>query len=67
MHNYECMTKETKLYLIKIAEARIQQIEQLLKNYQEDMYQEDIDAYLNELAKAYSQLRTLEEELKRDK
>ncbi len=60
------MTKETKLYLINVAKARTHQIEHLLENYQDEMYQEDIDAYLNELAKAYNQLRTLQRELETD-
>ena len=44
------------------ARSRINFYETLLNNHMNEMYQEDIDRYLSLLAKAYQQLRTLEQE-----
>ena len=42
-----------KQVLITVAKARIAFYEALLNNHQEEMYEEDINRHLSELAKAY--------------
>ena len=56
------MIDEQKRRLMATARSRINFYETLLNNHMNEMYQEDIDRYLSLLAKAYQQLRTLEQE-----
>ena len=56
------MTEKQRQRLIAVAQSRIHFYETLLSNHIAEMYQEDIDRYLGLLAKAYEQVRTLEQE-----